>query len=126
MSLHIITDGGIVRTEQIVGYSLKGLLSLLDDHFVQCHKSYVLNTSHIEYINKVENIVKLRNHSILIPIDIKYSKYLIYSCFMLFIEISLDIIALWLIMFILFQGKAPQKKKVLAWIVVLTIFCLFD
>lgn len=45
---------------------------------------------------------------------------------MLFIEISLDIIALWLIMFILFQGKAPQKKKVLAWIVVLTIFCLFD
>ena len=77
MSLHIITDGGIVRTEQIVGYSLKGLLSLLDDHFVQCHKSYVLNTSHIEYINKVENIVKLRNHSSLIPIGTKYRKDLI-------------------------------------------------
>lgn len=77
MSLHIITEGGIVRTEQIAGYSLKGLLSLLDDHFVQCHKSYVLNTSHIEYINKVENIVKLRNHSSLIPIGTKYRKDLI-------------------------------------------------
>ena len=45
MSLHIVTKDGIVRTEQIAGYSLKGLFSLLDNHFVQCHKSYILKSS---------------------------------------------------------------------------------
>lgn len=79
MIIHLLTDRGI-RQERITGYSLKGLLDLLKDGpFLQCHKSYILNTTYIEAIDKVENLVKLRHSSTALPIGLKYRKQVLES-----------------------------------------------
>lgn len=46
--------------EVISGYSLKSILELIDDsHFIQCHKSYIVNKNYIEKIDKVNKIIHL-------------------------------------------------------------------
>lgn len=77
MIIHLLTDG-VVRQENITGYSLKELVDLLKDGpFIQCHKSYLLNTSYIEMIDKVENLVKLRHCPTTLPIGQKYRKQIL-------------------------------------------------
>lgn len=79
MIIHLLTDQ-VVRQERITGYSLKGLLDLLKDGpFLQCHKSYILNTTYIEAIDKVESLVKLRHCSTTLPIGLKYRKQILES-----------------------------------------------
>ena len=79
MVIHLLTDKKI-RQEKISGYSLKSLLALVKDGpFVQCHKSYVVNTTYIEAIDKVDNLVKLRHCSHPLPIGLKYRKQVLES-----------------------------------------------
>jgi DNA-binding LytR/AlgR family response regulator len=73
MVIHLLTQQGDHRQEKIAGYSLKAMLELLDDElFVQCHKSYILNKTHVEVIQKAENLIKLRHCLAPLPIGHKY------------------------------------------------------
>ena len=59
--------------EMISGYSLKKLLEMINDSkFIQCHKSYILNTNYIEKIDKANNLIYLRNNMGTIPIGKKF------------------------------------------------------
>ena len=62
-----------IKEDTISGYTLSGLLALLDDPaFVQCHKSYVVNKSHIEKIDKSGRKIFLKGFTDTIPIGNKY------------------------------------------------------
>lgn len=73
MRIHLLKNG-VTMFEDIKGYSLKKLANLLTDSFVQCHKSYVINTAYMERIDKTEDTIKLTNSSNSIPIGDKYRK----------------------------------------------------
>ncbi|AMM95836.1 LytTR family DNA-binding domain-containing protein [Peribacillus simplex] len=73
MVIHLLTEQGGHRQEKIAGYSLKAMMGLLHEGpFVQCHKSYILNKSYIETIQKADNLVKLRHCLVPLPIGLKY------------------------------------------------------
>lgn len=73
MIIHLLTEQEELRSEKVAGYSLKAMLELLDDgSFVQCHKSYILNKTYIEVIQKADNLVKLRHCLDPLPIGLKY------------------------------------------------------
>lgn len=62
-----------IKEDTISGYTLSGLLALLDDAtFIQCHKSYVVNRSHIDKIDKSGRKVFLKGFTEAIPIGNKY------------------------------------------------------
>lgn len=65
------------KQDTISGYSLARLLEMIDDPaFLQCHKSYLVNRSYIEKINKTDRQIVLRNHSETIPVGTKYQSAL--------------------------------------------------
>lgn len=74
--LHIKRDGNLLK-EMISSYSLKAILELLDDRFVQVHKSFIINQDMIEQIDKVEQTLRLRDVDDLIPIGLKYRHYIV-------------------------------------------------
>lgn len=78
MVLHMKNSSGEQMQENIAGYSLKGILELLKEGaFQQCHKSYIVNTSFIESINKTENTIKLSGTYGALPIGQKYRECII-------------------------------------------------
>ncbi|KMY41497.1 LytR/AlgR family response regulator transcription factor [Peribacillus loiseleuriae] len=80
MVIHLLTEQGELRQEKIAGYSLKAMLELLDDGpFVQCHKSYILNKTYVEAIQKADNLVKLRHCLDPLPIGLKYRSQVLES-----------------------------------------------
>lgn len=71
--IHTISRLSGVKEDTISGYTLSGLLALLNDPvFVQCHKSYVVNKSHIEKIDKSGRKIFLKGFADTIPIGNKY------------------------------------------------------
>lgn len=71
--IHTISHLSGIKEDTISGYTLSGLLSLLDDPaFVQCHKSYVVNKAHIEKIDKSGRKIFLKGFADTIPIGNKY------------------------------------------------------
>lgn len=61
------------KEDTISGYTLAGMLSLLQDaSFVQCHKSFIVNTAHIDRIDKTERKIFLKGTTDVIPIGSKY------------------------------------------------------
>nr|WP_281363457.1 LytTR family DNA-binding domain-containing protein [Paenibacillus lemnae] len=73
LELHVKSTGGGLRSDRISGLSLKKISDLLGNHsFVQCHKSYIINTSYITRIDKSEGTVELAGADQLIPIGHKY------------------------------------------------------
>ena len=71
--IHTISRLAGVKEDTISGYTLSGLLALLDDPaFVQSHKSYVVNKSHIEKIDKSGRKIFLKGFADTIPIGNKY------------------------------------------------------
>jgi two-component system LytT family response regulator len=71
----IHTDKGSrsMNQDTISGYSLVRLLEMLSaDNFVQCHKSYLVNRSHIRKIDKQEMTITLLQSDVKIPIGEKY------------------------------------------------------
>ncbi len=73
MALHLRTAQQGVSTEMISGYTLKGMLELLDDDgFIQCHKSYIVNKSWIVQISKAESAIVLKGVQQSIPIGNKF------------------------------------------------------
>ncbi|EGQ27724.1 response regulator [Mammaliicoccus sciuri] len=74
--LHIKRDG-ILLNEMISSYSLKASMELLDDRFVQVHKSFIINQDMVEQIDKVGQTIRLRGVDTLIPIGLKYRQYIL-------------------------------------------------
>ncbi|MGI5888471.1 MAG: LytR/AlgR family response regulator transcription factor [Oscillospiraceae bacterium] len=61
------------KEDVISGYTLSGFFALLDDpEFVQCHKSYIVNKSYIEKIDKSGRKIFLRGYADAIPVGNKY------------------------------------------------------
>ncbi|GIN74078.1 DNA-binding response regulator [Bacillus sp. J14TS2] len=78
MTLHLQTDQNGITIEEISGYTLKGMLELINDaQFVQCHKSYIINKSYIVQISKVEGQIALKNVQQSIPIGNKFRTQLL-------------------------------------------------
>lgn len=66
-----------IKEDSISGYTLSGLLELLDDpSFVRCHKSYFVNRSHIAKIDKSGRKIFLKGFIEEIPIGNKYQSAL--------------------------------------------------
>ena len=66
-----------VKADTISGYTLSGMLALLDDpSFVQCHKSYLVNTAYLEKIDKVGRKIFLKGYPQAIPVGNKYQSAL--------------------------------------------------
>ena len=67
-----------LETDQISGYSLKGILALLGEcHFIQCHKSYIVNQNEIERIDKRQNMIYMRMNEEPIPIGNKFRNHIL-------------------------------------------------
>jgi len=78
MALHLRTGQNGITTEVISGYTLKGMLELMnDDAFIQCHKSYLINKRFIVQIAKVEGQVALEDVQQPIPIGSKFRDQLV-------------------------------------------------
>lgn len=72
LELHLFNDNK-KTSEMISGYSLKSILELINDcNFIQCHKSFILNKSFIEKIDKANNLIFLKNNTGKIPIGKKF------------------------------------------------------
>lgn len=73
MTLHLHTGANGVIVETISGYTLKGIIELLnDDRFIQAHKSYVINKSFVSQIAKVDGLIYLKGVQQPIPIGNKF------------------------------------------------------
>ena len=75
--IHVSSRTLGIKADTISGYTLSGLLALIDDPaFVQCHKSYLVNTSYIEKISKAERQITLKGFAETIPVGNKYQSAL--------------------------------------------------
>ncbi len=71
--IHITT-----RKEKIklAGYTLEGLAAELDDDFIRCHRSFIVNSKHIEKIDKSAQNIFLQGLSNPVPVGRKFKEYL--------------------------------------------------
>lgn len=75
--IHVSSRTLGIKSDTISGYTLSGLLTLIaDPAFVQCHKSYLVNTSYIEKISKTERQITLKGFMETIPVGNKYQSAL--------------------------------------------------
>lgn len=71
--IHTNRKGLGIKADTVSGYTLSGLFEMIDDPaFLQCHKSYIVNTNHIERIDKAGKQVILKEFTEGIPIGNKY------------------------------------------------------
>jgi two-component system LytT family response regulator len=71
--IHSRKDESSLMQDTISGYSLARILEMLrDDDFVQCHKSYLVNRSHIAKIDKREMTISLKRGDVKIPVGDKF------------------------------------------------------
>ena len=62
-----------IKKDTISGYTLGGIISFIGEpFFVQCHKSYAVNTTHIEKIDKTERLISLKGFAEKIPVGNKF------------------------------------------------------
>lgn len=73
MTLHLYTGQNGITPETISGYTLKGMLELInDDGFIQAHKSYLINKQFVTQIDKVAGLIYLKGVQQPIPIGNKF------------------------------------------------------
>ena len=81
MALHLRTAQNSIMTETISGYTLKAMISLInDDEFIQAHKSYIINKRLITQIAKVEGLIYLKDVQQPIPIGNKFRDQIVGDC----------------------------------------------
>ncbi len=70
-------DNSIDGGDTISGYSLLKILELIDNPaIVQCHKSFIVNSTYISYIDKQQRLIHLKGSAVPIPIGNKYQSAL--------------------------------------------------
>lgn len=66
-----------IKEDTVSGYTLAGMMALLQGaSFVQCHKSYLVNTAHIDRIDKSGRRIFLKGFTDSIPVGNKYQSML--------------------------------------------------
>lgn len=55
-------------------YSLSKLLDLLSNEFMQCHKSYIVNSAYIRKIDRINNFLNVQRDEKIIPIGRKFKE----------------------------------------------------
>lgn len=75
LCLHVERDGKLEEV-MISSYSLKRMLELLDERFVQVHKSYIVNREKLEKVDFAQQTLKLRGVVVALPIGLKYQDVL--------------------------------------------------
>lgn len=75
LCLHLVRDG---QLEEILisSYSLKRVLELVDERFVQVHKSFIVNRNQVEMVDWTSQTVKLRGVDVFVPIGLKFQEVL--------------------------------------------------
>ncbi|SDM16052.1 two component transcriptional regulator, LytTR family [Bacillus sp. OK048] len=73
--LHVERDGQLEEV-MLSSYSLKRMLELLDKHFIQVHKSYIINREKLEKVDFAQQTLKLRSVDVAVPIGLKYQDVL--------------------------------------------------
>lgn len=58
--------------QEISSYTIKKLLKLLPNNFIQCHRAYVINKNYLKLIDKTNNLVVLKNTIDTVPIGEKF------------------------------------------------------
>lgn len=77
ITVHINSRMLGIKADTISGYTLSGMISLIDEpSFVQCHKSYAVNTAHIEKIDKTNRLISLKGFAEKIPVGNKFQSAL--------------------------------------------------
>lgn len=77
IEIHVITVDMKEKIEVISGYSLKRFREMTeDDHFIQCHKSFIVNKKYIHKIDKANNMIQLNIWNREIPIGKKFMENL--------------------------------------------------
>ena len=77
LAVHTRSRISDIKEDMISGYTLAGMLALLDDpEFVQCHKSYIVNKRYIEKIDKPGRQIFLKGFAESIPVGNKYQSAL--------------------------------------------------
>lgn len=74
--MHFHTINGEIKSRQ---YRLKELVTMLDNNFIQCHKSYIINQAHIKAVNPKEHLLVLDKLSQTIPYSQNYFEHTIWN-----------------------------------------------
>lgn len=73
VEIHIMDSDGKERIEVTSGYPLKRLKEMIQgDHFIQCHKSFIINKKYIYKIDKVNRSIHLTSLNREIPVGKKF------------------------------------------------------
>lgn len=75
LCLHLVRDGQLEEV-LISSYSLKRVLELVDERFVQVHKSFIVNRNQVEMVDWTGQTVKLRGVDVFVPIGLKFQEVL--------------------------------------------------
>lgn len=60
----------------LTGYKLYSIKDKLNDSFIQCHKSFIVNSNYISKVDKANELIELRDTDMQIPIGRKYKENL--------------------------------------------------
>ena len=71
LCLHVEQDGKLEEV-MISSYSLKRMLELIDERFIQVHKSYIVNRDKVELVDWAGQTVKLRGVNAQVPVGLKF------------------------------------------------------
>ncbi|AKL94325.1 two component transcriptional regulator [Clostridium aceticum] len=61
-------------------YTLNQILDKLTEDFLQCHKGYIVNINYVKKIDKLNNLIQLKETDFRIPIGRKYKEILVGKC----------------------------------------------
>lgn len=71
LCLHVERDGQLDQV-MISSYSLKRMLGLVDERFVQVHKSFIVNRDKLEMVDWAGQMLKIRGVGAAVPIGFKF------------------------------------------------------
>jgi len=67
--MYFHTTQGIIKSRQ---YRLKELTTLLPSFFIQCHKSYIINSKYIDFVSPGQHFIQLKTIGEQIPYGNRY------------------------------------------------------
>ena len=67
--MYFHTTQGIIKSRQ---YRLKELTTLLPSFFIQCHKSYIINSKYIDFVSPGQHFIQLKTIDEQIPYGDRY------------------------------------------------------
>lgn len=57
---------------ELTRITMKSMMNKFPEYFIRCHKSFIINTNRIEYVDKTKKVVRIEGADDMIPIGRKY------------------------------------------------------